>query len=136
LFDLYPAKAEELERPSGIDLSHLGNAGFRVYDASKIRQNLPSARSVVDLHIEKLMDRWQHLTNFEILSIQLLEFEKYYDLAIHNFQPSLTIVHGVGSGKLKDEIHQILRGKKEVKSFVNQYMASFGYGATEIFFQY
>jgi hypothetical protein len=42
----------------------------------------------------------------------------------------------VGSGKLRDEIHEILRLKKEVKSFVNQYDSRYGYGATEIFFQY
>jgi hypothetical protein len=37
---------------------------------------------------------------------------------------------------LKDEIHDILKTKKEVKTFVNQYEPRFGYGATEIFFQY
>ena len=37
---------------------------------------------------------------------------------------------------LRDEIHEILRHKKEVKTFVNQYHSSYGYGATEIYFQY
>jgi dsDNA-specific endonuclease/ATPase MutS2 len=46
------------------------------------------------------------------------------------------VVHGVGTGRLRDEIHDILRLKKEVKSFVNRYDPRFGYGATEIFFQY
>jgi dsDNA-specific endonuclease/ATPase MutS2 len=46
------------------------------------------------------------------------------------------VVHGVGTGRLRDEIHDILRLKKEVKSFVNMYDPRFGYGATEIFFQY
>jgi dsDNA-specific endonuclease/ATPase MutS2 len=46
------------------------------------------------------------------------------------------VIHGIGEGKLRDEIHDILRLKKEVKSFVNQYDPRFGYGATEIFFQY
>ncbi len=132
LFDEYPDKVEE-ER---VDLSKLGNAGFRVYDAGKVREHLAPARSVVDLHIEKLTDSWKHLSNFEILTIQLKEFEKYYDLAVSHYQPSLTIIHGVGTGKLRDEIHEILRTKKEVKSFVNQYTAAYGYGATEIYFGY
>ena len=63
-------------------------------------------------------------------------FEKYFDLAYLHRQPTLIVVHGLGSGKLRDEIHDILRLKKEVKSFVNQYHPSFGYGATEIYFQY
>lgn len=133
LLDDYPDKVEEEEQ---VDLSSLGNAGFRVYDAGKIKQNLEPARSVVDLHIEKLTDNWKHLSNFEILSIQLKAFEKYYDLAVAHYQPVLTIIHGVGVGKLRDEIHEILRLKHEVKSFVNQYSHQYGYGATEIYFEY
>ena len=130
LFDTYPDKIDEEK----VDLGKLGNAGFRVYDASRVRENLAPARTVVDLHIEKLTDSWKHLSNFEILTIQLKAFEKFYDLAISHHQPSLIIIHGVGTGKLKDEIHEILKTKKEVKSFVNQYHPSYGYGATEIFF--
>jgi hypothetical protein len=132
LFKDYPEKVLE-ER---VDFSALGNGGFRVYDASKMRQHLSPARSVVDLHIEKITDSFTHLSNFEILTIQLKEFEKFYELAVLNYQPSLTVIHGVGLGKLRDEIHAILRTKKEVKSFVNQYTASYGYGATEIYFEY
>lgn len=133
LFDVYPDKEEEEER---IDLSSLNNAGFRVYDASKIKEHLAPPRSVVDLHIEKLTDHFIHLSNFEILTMQLNTFEKFYDLAVSHRQPSLIIIHGVGEGKLKGEIHEILKAKKEVASFINQYHAQYGYGATEIFFKY
>ena len=132
LFDNYPNKVDEEK----VDLSSLGTAGYRIYDASKVRENLEPARTVVDLHIEKLTDSWKHLTNFEILTLQLKAFEKYYELAVAHRQPILTIIHGVGTGKLKDEIHDSLRLKKEVKSFVNQYNPSYGYGATEVYFQY
>jgi hypothetical protein len=132
LFDNYPDKPEDTK----VDISKLGNAGFRLYDAGKIRENLPPARTVIDLHIEKISDSWKHLNNFEILSLQLKEFEKYYELSVAHLQPSLTIIHGVGIGRLKDEIHEILRLKKEVKSFVNQYSPGYGYGATEIYFSY
>ena len=130
LFETYPDKIDEEK----VDLGKLGNAGFRVYDASKVRENLAPARTVVDLHIEKLTDSWKHLSNFEILTIQLKAFEKFYDLAVSHNQPTLTVIHGVGVGKLRDEIHDILKLKKEVKSFVNQYHHSYGYGATEIYF--
>ncbi|MBL0359175.1 MAG: Smr/MutS family protein [Chitinophagaceae bacterium] len=132
LLDQYPDKVDEEK----VDLSRLGNAGFRVYDAGRIKEHLAAPRSVVDLHIEKLTDSWKHLSNFEILSIQLREFEKFYELAVAHHQSSLIIIHGVGAGKLRDEIHDILRTKKEVKSFVNQYTAAYGYGATEIYFDY
>jgi hypothetical protein len=131
LFTHYPDRLDE-ER---VDLGSLGNAGFRIYDAAKGRQHLPPARSVIDLHIEKLQDHFTRLSNFEILTLQLNEFEKYYDLAIAHKQPTLVVIHGVGEGKLRDEIHERLRLKKEVKSFVNQYHHLYGYGATEIFFK-
>jgi hypothetical protein len=132
LFTIYPDKAEE----DTIELSSLAAKGIKVYDASKVRQNLPPARSVVDLHMEKLSDNWKNMSNVEILGMQLSEFEKWYELAFAHHQPNLIVIHGVGSGRLKEEIHDILKTKKEVKYFVNQYDPRFGYGATEIFFQY
>ncbi len=134
LFDSYPDKLEEDKDILGI--SKLVTKGYKVYNAKEARQHLPPARSVIDLHIEKLTDDWQHLSNYEIIGLQLREFEKYYELAIAHRQPSLIVIHGVGKGKLRDELHDILRYKDEVKSFVNQYDPRFGYGATEIFFQY
>jgi hypothetical protein len=136
LFDEYPDKVYEAPDPDPLQLSKLAKAGFKVYDAGKIRQHLEPARSVVDLHIEKLVNDWKNLNNFEILTLQLKEFEKWYDLALSHKQPSLIIIHGVGKGKLKEEIHDLLKARKEVKYFVNQYDNRFGYGATEIFFQY
>lgn len=119
-----------------LDMSKLTAAGYKVYDAGKARQHLELARSVVDLHIEKISDNWKGLSNFEIITLQLKEFEKWYELAIAHRQPSLIVIHGVGKGRLKDEIHDILKTKREVKYFVNQYDPRFGYGATEIFFAY
>jgi hypothetical protein len=132
LFDNYPQKSVEEK----IDIGRLSASGYKIYDATKVRQHLAPARTVVDIHIEKLTDDWKHLSNFEILTIQLKEFDKYYDLAVAHRQPSLIVVHGLGTGKLRDEIHEQLRLKREVKYFVNQYHPSFGHGATEIYFQY
>ncbi|MFN2440602.1 MAG: Smr/MutS family protein, partial [Chitinophagaceae bacterium] len=132
LFEHYPNKSEEEK----MELDSLATRGIKIYNAKEVHKHLPPARTVVDLHIEKLTDNWKRLSNAEILNIQIKEFEKWYELATAHFQSQLIIIHGVGSGKLRDEIHDILRLKREVKSFVNQYHPSFGYGATEIFFQY
>ena len=132
LFEEYPDKPQEEK----IDIGSLAAKGIKMYDAKDVRKHLPPARTVIDLHMDKLHNNWQHLSNIEMLGIQLKEFEKWYELAIAHHQPQLIVIHGVGSGKLRDEIHDILRLKKEVKFFVNQYHPSFGYGATEIYFQY
>lgn len=131
LFTEYPAKSEE----PYFELGSLAAKGFKIYDASKGRQHLDPARTVVDLHIEKLSNNREHLSNLEIIGIQLSEFEKMYDLAVAHRQPSLIVIHGVGEGRLRDEIHDILKTKREVKNFINQYDPRFGYGATEIFFK-
>ncbi len=132
LFETYPDKVVEEKH----DFAKLSGAGYKIYDASKAAQHLEPARSVIDLHIEKLSDDWKHLSNFEILTIQLKAFEKYFYLATAHRQPNLIVIHGVGIGKLRDEIHEILKTKKEIKTFVNQYHPNFGYGATEIYFAY
>jgi hypothetical protein len=131
LFDKYPDRAVEDVVETGI----LAAKGYKVYEASKARQHLEPARSVVDLHIEKLSSDWKGLSNYEILDIQLKAFEKYYHLAVVHHFPSMIIIHGVGEGVLRDEIHDILRLKKEVRTFVNQYHPAYGFGATEIFFK-
>lgn len=132
LFKEYPDRVFE----EYFDLGKLANKGFKIYDASKIRENLEPGRSVIDLHIEKLMDDYNNKSSLEILNIQLKEFEKWYQLAVANKMPALTVIHGIGKGRLKEEIHLLLKLRKEVKSYINQYTNNFGYGATEIFFEY
>ena len=132
LFDFYPEKIIEEK----VELTQNIINKNKIYSAERIREHLELPRSIVDLHIEKLSDSWKHLNNFEILTIQLKEFEKWYELALAHHLPNFTVIHGVGSGKLRDEIHDILKTKRDVKTFVNQYHSKFGYGATEIYFQY
>jgi hypothetical protein len=131
LFDKYPDRKFE----DTIEMGSLAAKGYKMYDAAKGRQHLEPARSVVDLHIEKLTDEWKQMSNYEIVGLQLKTFEKYYELALHHHLPSFIVVHGIGEGVLRNEIHDILRLKRDVKSFVNQYMPGFGYGATEVFFK-
>jgi hypothetical protein len=132
LFETYPDKKVE----DRVELGTLTPKGYKVYNAAAAKQHLEPPRSVVDLHIEKITDDWSGLSNHEIVSLQLKTFEKYYDLAVAHMQPSLIVIHGVGTGRLREEIHEQLKHRREVKSFVNQYHPAFGYGATEILFDY
>ncbi|MBL7730032.1 MAG: Smr/MutS family protein [Chitinophagaceae bacterium] len=137
LFAKYPDKVVEdmPPPPPPLDLHKLSSKGFKLYDAKKGHQHMEPARSVIDLHIDKLTDNWQGMSNYEILELQIKTFEKYYYLALHQHLKKFTVVHGIGEGVLKEEIHEILRLKKDVKSFVNQHHPLFGWGATEIYFK-
>jgi hypothetical protein len=131
LYEKYPDKEVEY-----FPLDSLVAKGFKVYDAGKAREHLPPARSVIDLHIEKLADNYASMSNFEMLTLQLKELEKWVDISVAHHQFELIVIHGVGSGKLREEIHEYLKTRKEVKYFINQYDARFGYGATIVYFEF
>lgn len=132
LFDEYPGKPYE----EPVELSPLVRAGYKMYEAERARQHLEPAKHEIDLHIEKLTPDWETMDNFEKLTLQLKTFDKYFDLALAHHLPSMIVIHGIGSGKLRDEIHELLKLRRGVKNFVNRHHPAYGYGATEIFFQY
>lgn len=92
-------------------------------------------RSEVDLHIEQLVENTTGLSNYEMLTIQLEAFEDAMNEAIRSHQQSLIVIHGVGKGRLKEEIHTILKSVVEVEFFQHDWNPRYGYGATEIFFR-
>ena len=92
--------------------------------------SMPEAE--VDLHIESLTKDHQGMETDEMMHFQLGKFQQALERAIANGSDKLYAIHGVGSGKLKKEIHRMLRTYKQVKSFNNDYSAKYGYGATEI----
>lgn len=132
LFDKYPLREDKEYGFTPQDLKKLSTLTTNV----KVKETTPvTARYEIDLHIQKLTDDWKGLTNLEMLGIQLNEFQHYLDLAISQHQQSMIVIHGIGTGKLRDEVHEILKTTPEVKFFVNQYHPFYGYGATEIFFK-
>ncbi len=94
---------------------------------------LKSLEKEVDLHIEELVDSIKGLSNHEMLSIQLERFEKELDAALQNKFRKITFIHGVGNGRLKQEIHSILKSTREV-SFQDASYKEYGFGATQVNF--
>ncbi len=92
-------------------------------------------RYELDLHIEQLTEDYKSLSNAEIILIQLNTFRRYLSLAIMHGQQRMIVIHGLGKGKLKEEIHKILKQVPEVKSYKNEWIGKYGFGATEIIFR-
>lgn len=131
LFHQYPARQhgqEDWNLPAG--------TGKPPYVSPQENAAAAEVRYEVDLHIEKLVADISGLTPTDMLAIQLGELHRQLDQAVARRQFSMVVIHGVGKGTLRDEVHEMLRHMPEVKSFVNQYDFRYGYGATEIFFQY
>ncbi len=105
-------------------------------NAAPKKINQPIALSVIDLHIENLTDNTQGMTNADMLILQLSTLKTYLRLAVNARMHRFTIIHGLGKGKLREEVHMILEDTPEVKSYANDWHGRYGYGATEVEFEY
>lgn len=85
---------------------------------------------VIDLHIEKLTADHSRMSNSEILRIQMSAFESYLNQAIASGMDEVTLIHGIGNGVLRKEIHRILSQMGNIKYFQDSQKDRFGYGAT------
>ena len=95
------------------------------------KQKIKDLTKEIDLHIEELVDSKSGLTNSEILSIQLERFEKEIQYCLSNGIKKLIVIHGVGNGKLKQEIISVLKTIDDISYYDASYK-NYGYGATEI----
>ena len=62
----------------------------------------------IDLHIELIIDYYKELENHEIVNIQLKKCENAIRKAMNTRIEKIIIVHGIGVGTLKKEVHQLL----------------------------
>lgn len=86
----------------------------------------------VDLHIENLVDSYKGMTNHDMLQLQLRHFQTHLEEAINNRYHKIVFIHGVGNGRLKQEILNILAGyTREVRYYDAEYK-KYGLGATEV----
>lgn len=95
--------------------------------------NDPNYEWEIDLHIEELMDNYSGMSNAEIIQYQLKHFQNAVDTSISNHYRKLFVIHGVGNGRLKQEILAILATYKNLRYHDASY-SKYGFGATEIVF--
>ncbi len=106
--------------------------GIKMKDPSKKLKERASFDTVLDLHIENIHPDPSRLKKGELLPFQLKIFGDYIDKAIRLGVQQVYIVHGLGNGKLKNEIATKLVLHPGVNTFKNEYHPSYGFGATEV----
>jgi dsDNA-specific endonuclease/ATPase MutS2 len=74
--------------------------------ASKKNQDFPR----LDLHIENLVKQDRDLSSHQKFTIQIQHFKRFLIWNEEQKNARFLVVHGVGSGKLKTEIQEIVRG--------------------------
>ncbi len=86
----------------------------------------------IDLHIEKLVTNWQKLSSADILRTQMHRCRAFLDKAIRLGVSNVFIIHGLGEGKLRSEVAELLRNHPHVRRFENNFHPKYGFGATEV----
>ena len=87
----------------------------------------------IDVHIENLVEDFYHLSNYEIISLQLDICEEIIMKAQKMKVRKLVIIHGKGQGVLRNEIHQMLYSFN--LDFKDSDYLKYSGGATDIFFR-
>jgi dsDNA-specific endonuclease/ATPase MutS2 len=85
-----------------------------------------------DLHIEKLVQNYRHMSNYDILTLQTETAKRHIEFAIKNRIPKIVLIHGVGEGILKAELDFLL-GRYENIDFQEANYQKYGLGATVVF---
>ncbi|MBL4656196.1 MAG: Smr/MutS family protein [Bacteroidia bacterium] len=93
---------------------------------------VPRPESVIDLHIENLVDDHDSMDSTSILTYQKDHCQMCLDNAIVYQLDRIVFVHGVGNGILKKEVGKILKENPHVESYQDASVVEFGLGATEV----
>ncbi|ARN77325.1 hypothetical protein BST97_04635 [Nonlabens spongiae] len=88
---------------------------------------------VVDLHLHEVVSHTSNMTNHEKVVAQLDRAKSALEEAESKRIKKVILIHGVGKGKLKKELHHFLNGKTSINYHDADYKR-FGYGATEVVF--
>ncbi len=101
---------------------------------SPISKSKPHQKDIeieVDLHIDELLDTHSGMNNTQILHIQLRHVKKELENAISSRAKKITFIHGVGIGRLKQELCSILSNYDGLR-FQDAPYSKYGQGATEV----
>lgn len=85
----------------------------------------------VDLHIEKLLKSYKHLSKHDILTYQTDTAKKQLEFAVSKGLPEVVFIHGVGEGVLRAEL-EFLFGRYKNISISNADYTRYGLGALQV----
>jgi len=93
-------------------------------------RNLPAME--VDLHLHQLTTSNKHMSNHEMLTLQLDTARHKLEFAIQKRIQKVVFIHGVGEGVLKLELDYLFGRYENVKFYAADYQ-KYGLGATEVY---
>lgn len=136
-FDMFFNAKEIIKIPStGLslndgDLHKALQQELKTYTKTTPKKEKKTQETKIDLHIHELIDDARHLSNFEILNIQLSKAKNQLEWAIQKQLKSVIFIHGVGQGVLKAELHTLFTRYDNLEFFDADYQ-TYGFGATQV----
>jgi len=133
-FEDPPEKEEDLltyTKRISTPLKHTSSSRF--VDKHSVSE-LANFNPEIDLHINNLTSKYEGLSNTEKIRIQLYHFDEFIAKGIRLGVPRVFVIHGVGKGKLRNEIASRLIQNPDVETFKNEFHPRYGYGAAEVIF--
>jgi dsDNA-specific endonuclease/ATPase MutS2 len=104
------------------------NRGKSPVKSVKSQDSIPE----IDLHIEQLVENHRGWTNHEILTFQIRTFRTFLEQSANQKAKRIVVIHGVGNGRLKQEIRSFLNGSKRYQ-FCDADFSHYGFGgATQV----
>lgn len=134
LHELVKVEFDNLVKPTVTSLDKRAEEKLKAIHARKQLEKLKPARQAVyelDLHIHELLDRFEHMTNAQILEHQMACCRRFIAEAKSKRYKKVVLIHGVGEGVLRSEVRHWLGGQVGLE-FHDAPYRTYGYGATEV----
>lgn len=97
---------QELEKYQEQDFIEDNNE--KIIKTQSKKQKKPSRRKEIDLHVDPLIKEYNKLSNSEIISLQMKHCEIILNNSLDTHIEELIIIHGIGLGVLKQNVHDLL----------------------------
>ena len=89
----------------------------------------------IDLHVDSTRFKGGKMDNKYAIEFQIEALESALDNAVMKGKAEIRVIHGLGKGKLKEEVHKILTRHPQVRHFECTYHARYGMGSTIVYFR-
>lgn len=132
--DLVKVEFDGLVKPISNEIVNRADAKLKEIAArNRLRKSPPILESTyeLDLHMHELLDRFEHMSNKQMLDYQMSCAKSFIAEAREKRFKNVIIIHGVGEGVLKAEIRNWLDTQQKV-SYQDAPHRTYGYGATEV----
>lgn len=133
-YGLHEVMPERLMEMGGVDAEAVGRlkgdapcvAGSDRSSGARRKERL-----ILDLHSHELLESTAGMSKYDILKYQLEKTVQVLAEAQRSKISRVLIVHGKGSGRLRDEVHGILSKRRNLEYYFAD-LSEGGHGATEV----